>query len=227
MNSKVILSLALLTSMISAEMDQCLKEHMMLEFGQMGGVMEGSFELRTGIPDLKIIPSPVYIDVKRIISNPSLFEKAIIAAGEMLDNFTYDYISAPPYGSLPLASAVAAQYKQPLLLLRKESKAYGACKLIEGNYQKGERVLLIEDVIVSGRGVWEACEQLRKEGLVVTDVITILDRQQGGPELLAKHGITVHAILTMTEMVDFLNGHGMLKENTPASIRSYIQKYRF
>lgn len=79
-----------------------------------------------------------------------------------------------------------------MLLKRKEAKAYGTKKLIEGKYEAGKRALIVEDVVSTGASIIETVYVLRAEGLVVEDVICVLDRGQGGLEKLEKYGIRLH-----------------------------------
>ena len=96
------------------------------------------------------------------------------------------------------------QLEVPMLMKRKEAKAYGTKKLIEGIFEPGRRALIIEDVVTSGASILETIEALKLEGLVCEDVICALDREQGGSERLAKEGIRLHSLVSMTAILDYL-----------------------
>ncbi|KAK6016442.1 putative orotate phosphoribosyltransferase [Ostertagia ostertagi] len=106
----------------------------------------------------------------------------------------YDYVVGVPYAALPLATHVSHILDVPMLMKRKESKAYGTKKTIEGVFTPGHTVLLIEDVVTSGESIRETAEALRAEGLEVTDSVAVLDRQQGAAEGLARADINFHSL---------------------------------
>ena len=95
-----------------------------------------------------------------------------------LDNF--DLICGVPYAALPMATAMSLESYIPLIIKRKEAKSYGTKKLIEGIYQKGQNCLLVEDVITSGKSLLETIPEIEQEDLKVSDIVVVLDREQGG-----------------------------------------------
>jgi uridine monophosphate synthetase len=99
-----------------------------------------------------------------------------------LDNF--DLICGVPYAALPMATAMSLESYIPLIIKRKEAKNYGTKKLIEGIYQKGQNCLLVEDVITSGKSLIETIAEVEQEDIKVADIVVVLDREQGGKELL-------------------------------------------
>uniref|UniRef100_A0A0K0DQU0 orotate phosphoribosyltransferase n=1 Tax=Angiostrongylus cantonensis TaxID=6313 RepID=A0A0K0DQU0_ANGCA len=147
--------------------------------------------------------TPIYIDLRRVISNPRTlvrnFAQAVcdfVIAKELL----YDCVVGVPYAALPLATHVSNILDVPMLMKRKELKSYGTRKLVEGVYAPGDTVLLIEDVVTTGDSIRETAEALREEGLIVTDAIAVLDRQQGAAEGLAD--MVDFSILTMERILD-------------------------
>jgi uridine monophosphate synthetase len=98
-----------------------------------------------------------------------------------LDNF--DLICGVPYAALPMATAMSLESYIPLIIKRKEAKSYGTKKLIEGIYQKGQNCLLVEDVITSGKSLLETIPEIEQEDLKVSDIVVVLDREQGGKQL--------------------------------------------
>ncbi|KAF6035784.1 UMPS [Bugula neritina] len=84
---------------------------------------------------------------------------------------------------------------------KKEAKSYGTKKMVEGVFVNGDRCVIIEDVVTSGGSVLETAACLKSEGLVVTDVITILDRGQGGQKNLENQGITLHSVLSIRSVI--------------------------
>ncbi|GBO20561.1 Uridine 5'-monophosphate synthase [Araneus ventricosus] len=135
-------------------------------------------------------------------SHPKVFNavsKAIYGKMKAL-NIKADAICGVPYTALPIASFICSHHEIPMLVRRKERKDYGTKKMVEGVIKRGETCLVLEDVVVSGASIIETVADLRKEGLIVTDCITILDRLQGGVENLRKMGITLHSLFTIKDL---------------------------
>ena len=110
-------------------------------------------------------------------------------------------LAAVPYAALTIGTAVALATDSSLIYPRKEVKAYGTGQAVEGVFAPGDRVVVIEDLVTSGGSVLKAIETLEAAGLVVQDVAVLIDRQQGGPEALAAAGYRLHAVLTMTQIL--------------------------
>lgn len=107
---------------------------------------------------------------------------------------------------------------------RKETKAYGTKKSIEGHYKSGQICLVIEDVITSGSSVLETVRDLRKEGLVVNNTIVILDREQGGIKNLNANDVQVKSLLTMSTLIKILTENGKITDETAKNVRHYLIK---
>lgn len=133
-------------------------------------VQYGDFTLKSGQK------SNIYVNLKNIPSYPKLFQDICYMIEENLDDSEFDYICGVPYGAIPFASYLAVNMGIPLLIMRKEEKKYGAKKQIDGVFQKGGRVLLLEDVVTTGGSIDDAKKVLEEHGLSVTSVFTILNR---------------------------------------------------
>ena len=138
----------------------------------------------------------------------------------------YDRIAAIPYAALPIGTAVALETGDPLIYPRREMKAHGTRRLIEGEYRRGERAVLLDDVITSGGSKLEAAESLLTEGLVVEDVVVLIDREQGGAEELARRGYRLRAALTLSQIVDGLAEDGLLAPADARRVHDYLATER-
>jgi len=136
----------------------------------------------------------------------------------------FDLVCGVPYTALPIATAISLQHNIPMVLRRKEKKEYGTGKLIEGIFQKGQRCLIIEDVITSGKSIFETIEPLQQEGLVVEDIIVLVDREQGGARHLSDKGYRLHAVCTITSIVNILLEERKINAATATSVIEFIQK---
>lgn len=165
------------------------------QFHEHGIVKKGSFTLRSGAT------SSFYIDMRMLCSHIDLLQDVASSAVGLIDPDKYDHICGVPYGALPLATAMALTMHKPLLFLRKEVKTYGTQQLLEGSWQIGDRVLLVEDVITSGQSIMEAVEKIEAAGLFVAGIIVIVDREAGGMALLQSKGYHATALLQLHELL--------------------------
>ena len=137
-----------------------------------------------------------------------------------LDNF--DLICGVPYAALPMATAMSLESYLPLIIKRKEAKQHGTKKMIEGIFTKGQNCLLVEDVITSGKSLLETIPEIESEGISVSDIVVVLDRQQGGKELLENKGFRVHTLFTISEVCTILSEEGLLDGEEIARINEFL-----
>lgn len=185
---------------------------------EIGAIKFGTFTLKSGIV------SPIYIDLRITISDPRLLASIGSAMHDLVKDRPFDLVCGVPYTALPIATAISLQHNIPMVLRRKEKKEYGTGKLIEGIFQKGQRCLIIEDVITSGKSIFETIEPLQQEGLVVEDIIVLVDREQGGARHLSDKGYRLHAVCTITSIVNVLLEEKKINAATATSVIEFIQK---
>ena len=132
-------------------------------------IKHGTFKLKSGKT------SNIYIDLRNVISFPEIHKEICMLLSQKIDN-NIDKICGTPYGAVPYASYISIDQNIPMIFLRKETKEHGTKKLVEGEFRKGDRVVLIEDVTTTGSSIIESAKQLENEGLVVSQIITIVSR---------------------------------------------------
>ena len=155
--------------------------------------LTGQFTLRSGAV------SSFYWDKYRFESDPAILATVAEALTAILPA-SYDKLAGLELGGIPLATALSLQTGKPCLYVRKAAKPYGTSNLVEGGYQPGERVLVVEDVITSGGQVCMSVQQMRDLGFLVEDVICVIDRQQGGQEAIEKIGCALRPLFTLAEL---------------------------
>lgn len=155
----------------------------------------GDFTLKSGKK------SSVYLDMRLCFSSPTLFRSVVDAYHSIIDPLDFDLIFAVPYAALPFAAALAYQHRFPLILIRKETKEYGMKKKVEGNYSKGQKSLIIEDVLTTGGSIITWAQELEKEGLIVQDLVAFVDRQEGAKASIESNGYKLHTVLTLQDLL--------------------------
>jgi uridine monophosphate synthetase len=159
-----------------------------------------------------------YIDLRQIISDPNLFHRVLHTYAEKLEGLEFERIAGIPYGSLPTATGLSLQLHKPLIYPRKEVKAHGARRLIEGDFEEGDRVAVVDDILISGGSVLEGIAKLESSGLVVRDVVVFLDHggdkvqveDRGGRRRLELAGYRCHAVVDIARITAVLRGAGRL-----------------
>lgn len=155
--------------------------------------LTGEFLLRSGKT------SNEYFDKYQFESNPALLREIAEHCKGLVPSGT-ELLAGLELGGVSIAALLSQVTGIPAVFVRKKAKEYGTCKLAEGPDVRGKRVLIVEDVVTSGGQVVMSGDDLRNLGAVITNVVCIIDREQGGREALKNASYELLALFTMTEL---------------------------
>jgi orotate phosphoribosyltransferase len=155
-------------------------------------VLFGDFTLRSGRK------STYYIDKYRFTTDHA----ALAALGKKLAAFAgdVDRIAGAELGGVPLAASAAMSAGKPFVIVRNAKKDYGTAKQVEGIFNPGERVLLVEDILTTGGQVLEAARALTDLGVKVVRIVAVIDRLEGARENIEQAGFEMHALFTTADL---------------------------
>ena len=149
-----------------------------------------------------------YVDLRQIISDPALFHRVLDCYAQVLRTLKFDRIAGIPYGSLPTATGLSLQLHKPLIYPRKEVKAHGTRRLVEGEFNEGETVAVVDDILITGGSVLEGIAKLESSGLNVNDVVVFLDhgglQDTRAKERLNDKGLNLQAVLSLETISEVL-----------------------
>ncbi|MGE4375606.1 MAG: orotate phosphoribosyltransferase [Methanoculleus sp.] len=163
-----------------------------------GALQFGDFTLASGAK------SSYYIDIKKASTNPKVLKLIARLMASKVSELGYrpDRIAGVVLGSVPLATALSLETGIPFVMVRKEKKDHGTGKLIEGDLEEGDRVLVVEDVITTAGSSIAAIATIREAGGLVTDVVSVIDRQGGGSENLSSAGAALRPLVKASEILE-------------------------
>ena len=162
-----------------------------------GALQFGDFTLASGAK------SDYYIDIKRASTDPEILYliSQLMAEKIQMSGKRYDRIAGVVLGSVPLAAALSLATGIPYVMVRKEKKDHGTSKLIEGVLNKGDRVVVVEDVITSAGSSITAIATLREAGAAVEDILSVIDREAGGKEALSRIGVCLTPLVKASDLL--------------------------
>lgn len=159
--------------------------------------LEGDFVLRSGRR------SSYYLDKYRFETHPDLLRELGGRIAERASDGADgppDLLAGPELGAVALAAAASLAAAIPFLIVRKDAKAYGTERRIEGVYERGAKVCLVEDVVTTGGAAVTAVRALRDAGLECRTAVCVVDREEGGADALARHAVRLDALFRVTDI---------------------------
>lgn len=181
------------------------KQEVALSLHKYNILQFGSFTLKSGIV------APFYVDLRMLQSHPKALHTVAKIYSEMIEDLPKDvFLAGIPEAGIPLATAVGYESGRPLIQPRAKIKDHGKSKLIEGDWQPGDKVAIIDDLVTKGDSKLESLEVFKASQLEVVGFYLLIDREMGGKEIVQKAGYSVDVAMTMSEVFDILADAGKL-----------------
>lgn len=171
-------------------------------------IAERSFQM-SETPSFKLASgrlSNYYVNCRLVTIDPEGMHLIGNLIYDRIKDMGIDAIGGPVLGAVPMVDAVSmtAYHKGKFIkpfYVREQAKDHGMGRKIEGNIKKGERAVIVDDVITTGASTIRAIESARSEGLLVVKVVTLVDREEGGREEIRRQVEDVESLVTMGTLV--------------------------
>jgi orotate phosphoribosyltransferase len=175
--------------MTTDELRDAIREH---------AYLEGDFVLRSGRR------SSYYLDKYRFETRPDLLEAIAARIADQVAEHEPEAarLAGPELGAVALVAATSLASGLPFLIVRKETKGYGPGNRLEGVHEPGDRICLVEDVVTSGGAALHAIVALREAGLECRTAVCVVDREEGGVDELARHGVRLRPLFRASDLLD-------------------------
>ena len=194
------------------------KTEFIKELHRIGAIKFGSFVLKSGIT------SPFYLNLRLIVSHPQLLKSISSLITQSLPlNISYDHLVGVPYAGIPIASCLAVDINKPLLIPRKEEKAYGSKDAIIGEFAAGEKCLIIEDIITSGESILETADNLKNHGLKIAGAFVVIDRRADQDNFESRNGFPLFALFNIEEVVSVLFEDSLISKAQKEEINEFLK----
>lgn len=193
---------------------------------KLGAIEFGDFTLGK-----TAVHSPVHVNLRLLISKPAALQRAARVIRDEVNTrqrmlnpqvAPFQLVAGVPFGGLHLATAYSLVAKVPLIYLRPQRTS----ARIEGLHERGQAVLVVDDLITGGHSILDTAQRLAKAGLRVKDAVVLVDRQQGGRQLLRQHGINLVSVLTLEVVLNYLMSSGKITEESYRRSLAYLQANR-
>lgn len=188
-----------------------------------GAVKFGAFRLKMHETQPDAPLSPMYVDLRVLRSFPDALDAAVATLRELITarGLTFDVYADVPMAATPMVAVLSHLTRIPMITPR-ESKTHGAGGNINGSFTPGATALVIDDVVTHADSKIEAIHTLEANGLVVRDVVVLVDREQGGPAAIASAGYRLSAAVTISDLLEYWRETGGIQQEAYDRVKAYF-----
>ncbi|MCK4223051.1 orotate phosphoribosyltransferase [Candidatus Bathyarchaeota archaeon] len=177
---------------------------------EIGALKFGAFRLTSGKA------SPYYIDLRMVPSFPDAFHRICDIYVKLIEDNVgaenFRLVAGVPTAGIPFGAVLAYNLHRPFIYIRSTQSNHGRKRRVEGVLTPGDKVLLLDDLVTSGKSLIQAASAIRTEGGIVNDAVVLITREEGGEEKIAKENLTLHYLLKAGEIANMMREGGVIDE---------------
>lgn len=202
-------------------MEMTLLEDVAMGLFHIGAIKFGAFRLKLHEKNPNAPLSPIYVDLRLVRSHPNLMDAVVAVFQQTAKKLKFDILADVPTAATPIVAVLSHTTRFPMITPR-EGKTHGSEAKIDGAFKKAQVALLVDDLITKADSKLAAIAVLESNGLIVKDVVVLVDREQGGREQLERVGYNLHAAYTLSSMLGYYWGNGAIDQNKYDEVISYL-----
>jgi len=204
---------------------EIFKKEMSFTLFKIGAIKIGKFKLTSGKE------SPYYMDLRILPSYPKIFDRVtdlyVRCFEEEIKGEEINRIVGIPTAGIPLATLISQKMDMPMVYYRGKRKEHGTGKIVEGEIEEGDHVVLIDDVITTGKSILNCFFDLKELGVLVEGILCLLDREEWDKNFFRENGIKVIEIIKSKELFRMLGEMNLLKKEELEKIYDYMSAQSF
>jgi orotate phosphoribosyltransferase len=189
----------------------------------IGAIKFGNFRLKLHEKNPDAPLSPIYIDLRLLRSFPEVIDSAVDVYRDLSNDFVFDVYADVPTAATPIVAILSHVTRIPMISPRKDEKRHGTTAPIDGIFAPGQRVLLIDDLITNAGSKLETISVLEDNRLIVSGVVVLIDREQGGVPQLERNGYSCRVAFRLTELLEFYSRTGLISQDDYRRTMDYLQ----
>jgi len=190
---------------------------------QIGAIQFGAFKLKLHETNPDAPLSPIYINLRRLRGSPETMDMVAKVFKEMLEGLDCDLIADIPHSISPVVAVLSHKTRISMVTPRLP-KDRGTGATVEGIFRSGQTVVVFDDLITKADSKLEAIRVLEEKGLEVSDVVVLVDREQGGAKELDERGYELHAAVTLTELLKYYVDTEQIDQAKYGEVIAYLAK---